>query len=544
MFEWLKRRPPNQVALGFSSDHFIHQAWVPEVATAFGQGGHLKVLSNPDALVADPALGEAALVVIAANDEAAPRLAVRTADARARGSAKIPCLIAVLAEDPLVQIAVRDADAKLLARHVRIRPLSRTATAARHQLADISPPDRVLRLDADGVSLPFLIVGTAGPMAAQLLLALLRLAHLPGIAPMVTLAGAGMPALLEKLRAGLPELDAIGRIFGLEDLPENGSAPAMILAIGGAPDDAVLRRLDPTGIARIVRPVVPHFREVVARWQDDFADRVARGIHKLHLEERMAAGQRIGDAPSLAEWDDLPERFREASRHQASHIPLKLRHGGARPVALSRPPATSFAWTEAELAGLTLVEHDRWAAVSRAEGWSFGATRDDRAKRTPLLIPFAALSQDIRDLDVLPVRAAPRQLAQAGQYVARDLIVVVRATPREPSAGFELALRNALARIARSESDRQIVLRIEEIEPLTRAAFDAARAEKIPVHLALRDPPTGADLGPLAGEAERVAIGAAVAMLPDATRTIALGDVAKAATDLLHLDVSGRPANG
>ena len=27
--------PPNQVALGFSSDHFIHQAWVPEVATAF-----------------------------------------------------------------------------------------------------------------------------------------------------------------------------------------------------------------------------------------------------------------------------------------------------------------------------------------------------------------------------------------------------------------------------------------------------------------------------------------------------------------------------
>jgi hypothetical protein len=544
MFEWLKRRPPNQVALGFSSNHVIHQAWVPEVATAFGQGGHLTMFSDPDALLAHRELGEAALVVLAASDADVAPLAARVAEARAHGSEKTPCLIAVLAEDPLVQIAARDADANLSARNVRIRPLSRTATAARHLLADIFPPDRVLRLAEDGMSLPFLIVGTPGPMASQLLLALLRLAHLPGIKPMVTLAGTGMPALLEKLRVGLPELDAIGGIFALEDLPVNGPAPAMVLAIGDTPDDTALRRLDPGGLAPIVRPSIPAFRDIVARWQDDSADRVARGIHKLHLEERLAAGQRIGGAPSLAEWDDLPERFREASRHQASHIPLKLRHAGARAADSARPPAAPFAWTEAELAALTMVEHERWAAVSRAEGWSFGATRDDVAKRTPLLVPFAALSQEIRDLDVLPVRAAPRQLAQAGQHVARDLIVAVRASQQETAAGFEAGLRDALRRLARPDSERQIVVRIEAISSLTRAAIDAARAERIPVHLALRDPPSGTDLSGLAGAAERVAIGAAVAMLPTATRSIALGDVAKAATDLFHLDISGRPVTG
>ena len=61
---------------------------------------------------------------------------------------------------------------------------------------------------------------------------------------------------------------------------------------------------------------------------------------------------------------------------------------------ISLPPA---------LAALTerLAEnaHDLWAAQRLADGWTFGAQRDDAAKKHPCLIPYAELPESEKTYD-------------------------------------------------------------------------------------------------------------------------------------------------
>jgi hypothetical protein len=48
---------------------------------------------------------------------------------------------------------------------------------------------------------------------------------------------------------------------------------------------------------------------------------------------------------------------------------------------------------------LAEMEHNRWNAERLMGGWRYGATRDDRLKIHPCLIPFARLRDDIKGYD-------------------------------------------------------------------------------------------------------------------------------------------------
>ena len=43
--------------------------------------------------------------------------------------------------------------------------------------------------------------------------------------------------------------------------------------------------------------------------------------------------------------------------------------------------------------------HDVWAAGRIKEGWTYGPVKDDRAKTTPLLIPYGELPESEKDYD-------------------------------------------------------------------------------------------------------------------------------------------------
>ena len=43
--------------------------------------------------------------------------------------------------------------------------------------------------------------------------------------------------------------------------------------------------------------------------------------------------------------------------------------------------------------------HDVWAARRLAEGWTYGPTRDDAAKKHPDLVPYADLSETEKQYD-------------------------------------------------------------------------------------------------------------------------------------------------
>jgi ryanodine receptor 2 len=43
--------------------------------------------------------------------------------------------------------------------------------------------------------------------------------------------------------------------------------------------------------------------------------------------------------------------------------------------------------------------HDTWAQRRLAEGWTWGPTRDDRAKTHPDLVPYAQLTESEKEYD-------------------------------------------------------------------------------------------------------------------------------------------------
>ncbi len=43
--------------------------------------------------------------------------------------------------------------------------------------------------------------------------------------------------------------------------------------------------------------------------------------------------------------------------------------------------------------------HENWSAGRIADGWTYGAKRDDQKKTTPCLVPYAQLSEEEKEYD-------------------------------------------------------------------------------------------------------------------------------------------------
>jgi hypothetical protein len=69
----------------------------------------------------------------------------------------------------------------------------------------------------------------------------------------------------------------------------------------------------------------------------------------------------------------------------------------------STPIDTSEVTLSDDLAGLTerlaAHIHETWAQRRRAEGWTYGAQRDDAAKTHPGLVPYAQLAESEKEYD-------------------------------------------------------------------------------------------------------------------------------------------------
>ena len=147
-------------------------------------------------------------------------------------------------------------------------------------------------------------------------------------------------------------------------------------------------------------------------------DLLARTAHTDYLRRKLAEGEVLGARPSLREWPELDEFFRESNRQQADHIPVKL-----RAVGCGLEPASSgtegFAFTPEEVELLARMEHGRWCARYLLDGWRKGP-RDDVAKTHPCIVPWAELEETYRDNDRAAIRQIPELLALIGQRLVRE----------------------------------------------------------------------------------------------------------------------------
>ncbi len=148
---------------------------------------------------------------------------------------------------------------------------------------------------------------------------------------------------------------------------------------------------------------------------------LARAIHEEYIRTRARDGVAPGSEPSTRPWGMLAETLRESNRDQAGHIGVKLREVGCVLVPSSDgPDDVTFSFTETEIGRLAVLEHDRWVAERRRNGWTFApGERDVEQKTTPHLVPWADLSEEIREYDRVAVREIPQFLARVGYRIVR-----------------------------------------------------------------------------------------------------------------------------
>jgi hypothetical protein len=64
--------------------------------------------------------------------------------------------------------------------------------------------------------------------------------------------------------------------------------------------------------------------------------------------------------------------------------------------------------------------HEVWARRRLNEGWRYGPTRDDEARRHPCLVPYGELSEPDRDIDRRIVAETMRAILALGYRISHS----------------------------------------------------------------------------------------------------------------------------
>ena len=205
-------------------------------------------------------------------------------------------------------------------------------------------------------------------------------------------------------------------------------------------------------------------------------DRLAQVIHEHYRDTTEAQGRDPALEPAGRPWELLDGSYRDASRYQADHLWAKLAATDCRTLPLAAAPAFAFAPLEVER--LAQVEHRRWAADRHLNGWTYAPVRDNALRHHPQLIPYADLSEPMKDLDRFVVRLVPTLLARSGLAVVRGLVLgVAEADPATSGSAGRRTRRlveACLGRLRERFPDRGLVLATTLADPFSRLV--AARA--------------------------------------------------------------------
>lgn len=152
---------------------------------------------------------------------------------------------------------------------------------------------------------------------------------------------------------------------------------------------------------------------------EDTIETLARAIHEDYVRHQDLEGATRETNPSVVDWEDLPETLRESNRDQARNIGTKLAAVGCdvEPLVERDSEPVAFSYEEVEL--MAEMEHDRWWSERVAAGWTFGHEKDIERKRSPYLVPWEDLTEEIREYDRNAVRGMPASMARVGFRVVR-----------------------------------------------------------------------------------------------------------------------------
>jgi hypothetical protein len=147
---------------------------------------------------------------------------------------------------------------------------------------------------------------------------------------------------------------------------------------------------------------------------------LARAIHDRYLDQSKQLTQMDAENPSRVKWEDLPDQLKESNRKQADHISLQLRRVQCEIVPQTDWDSKPFEFSSAEIEKLAIHEHIRWLDERTRQGWKYTKDlKDIRKKKTPNLVVWEDLPDEMKELNRAAVREIPALLAQVGFDIQR-----------------------------------------------------------------------------------------------------------------------------
>jgi CRP-like cAMP-binding protein len=204
--------------------------------------------------------------------------------------------------------------------------------------------------------------------------------------------------------------------------------PTRCLQLSGRDFRAATER-DPDLAARFLEAAGMRLRQLSRNFDDlvmslnlegELLERLAEAAHVAYCAGELAKGRSWGEPtdeyldrheslkpyagrkrdptrtlPGLVAYENLSEEMKEQNRDVVEDIPNKLAAAG---YVLRRAEGTGqpggFSTEEVEL--LAEQEHERWVLLKLAQGWSYDATRNDRARRHTDIVPWRDIGPEER----------------------------------------------------------------------------------------------------------------------------------------------------
>ncbi len=151
-------------------------------------------------------------------------------------------------------------------------------------------------------------------------------------------------------------------------------------------------------------------------YESDF-ESIAREIHNHYLEEEIKNGKTASD--SMAPWELLPETYKASNRNQAAFWMFNLLSNGFGFRGGQPSEIVPITFTDDEIERLSKLEHGRWSLNRLKDGWVYSPEKYPQQKKTPWLIGWNDLLEEIREYDRNAVRQIPALLAGLGFEIIR-----------------------------------------------------------------------------------------------------------------------------
>jgi hypothetical protein len=159
--------------------------------------------------------------------------------------------------------------------------------------------------------------------------------------------------------------------------------------------------------------------------EGELLERLAEAAHDAYRAGRERDGWTYGPRdnarkthPLLVPYAQIPETYKDSNRATVRNIPRKLAAIGCR-MAAARTVDPPRSFTPDELGVLDRVEHELWMEERIAAGFELGEPTDEHPNRSPYLVPFDELPDDVRQRDRDLIVAIPDILARAGYTFER-----------------------------------------------------------------------------------------------------------------------------